>query len=582
MARTIERLGAAADPVALDVVWTRLLALVNEQAVSLQRTAFSPVVREAGDCSVGFFGIDGRMIGQAATGTPGHVLALPDCVKYLVSIHPPETLRPGDVIMTNDPYRNCGHQNDITVCTPIFKDGKAIALYASTCHVPDIGGLRRGGPNAADVYEEGILIPALKLYREGELNQDLVTLVRANVRQPNPVMGDINALVGTNEIGGKRVLEYMDELGISDLVALEDEIIGRSEKAMREAIRTIPAGVYEHAIDIDGVVEDEPTHVQVKVTVRADGTMHIDYTGSSPKSRYPINVVLNYTHAYTHYALKCAIATDLPNNAGLTMPVTVHAPEGSILNAKPPSPLGGRTRVGHFLPAALFGALGKAIPDRITAESVGFASITVAGVGGDGHQFVQDSGMTNGGTGARPNKDGLSSTGWPHGARHVPTEIVEATSPIIFHRHELRTDSGGPGRLRGGLGQVHTLEVLGARGLYRMRAYAHCVRFAARGRFGGLPGATTSAHQRSGTDVSLWEGNDLEQDAVVTLESGGGGGFFSPLERDPALVLSDVVDGYVSVASAERDYGVVIDEDALRVDDRATAERRAKLRSSAR
>jgi N-methylhydantoinase B len=573
MSRTMDRLGAA-DPVALDVVWTRLLALVNEQAVSLQRTAFSPVVREAGDCSVGFFGIDGRMIGQAATGTPGHVLALPDCVKYLVSIHPPETLAPGDVIMTNDPYRNCGHQNDITVCTPVFKDGKAIALYASTCHVPDIGGMHRGGPNASDVFEEGVLIPALKLYRKGVLNEDLVTLIRANVRQPNPVMGDINALVGTNEIGGKRVLEYMDELGISDLVALEEEIISRSERAMREAIRTIPPGTYEHAIDIDGVVEQEPTHIQVKVIVKADGTMHIDYTGSSPKSRYPINVVLNYTHAYTHYALKCAIATDLPNNAGLTMPVTMHAPEGSILCAKPPSPIGGRTRVGHFLPALLFGALAKAIPDRITAESVGFASITVTGVNRSGHPFVQDSGMTNGGTGARPNKDGLSSTGWPHGARHVPTEIVEASAPIIFHRHELRTDSGGPGKMRGGLGQIHTLEVLDTNGPYRMRAYAHCVRYPARGRFGGAPGATTRAYEAKGRAVTLWDVNRLEADAVVTLESGGGGGFFPPFERDPARVLSDVIDGYVSLESARQDYGVAIDDRRTHVDEKATAELR--------
>jgi len=315
------------DPVVLDVIWTRLIALLNEQAVALQRSAFSPTVREAGDCSIGFFGLDGAMIAQAVTGTPGHVLALPDCVRYLLSAHPPESLRPGDVILTNDPYRNCGHQFDMTVLSPVFHGEQAVALYASTCHVLDVGGLRLS-PVAGDVFEEGLLIPPMKLYRAGELNADLVEMIEANVRAPGEVIGDIKALVGTNDVGSRRVLEYLDELGIADLEEIQREILERSERAMRQAICELPSGQYRHSITIDGVKPNEPVTINVLLEIPGDGTIVVDYTGSSPRSPRANNVVLNYTHAYTSYALKCAIAPELPNNAGSLAPISVIAPRG--------------------------------------------------------------------------------------------------------------------------------------------------------------------------------------------------------------------------------------------------------------
>jgi N-methylhydantoinase B len=467
----------SSDPVVLDVIWTRLIALLNEQAVSLQRTAFSPGVREAGDCSVGFFGLDGAMIAQAVTGTPGHVLALPDCVKYLISVHPPSSLRPGDVILTNDPYRNCGHQFDITALTPVFRGDVPVALYASTCHVLDIGGSRMS-PIAADVFEEGLLIPAMKLYRGGVLNEDLVQVIRANVRTPVEVLGDINALVGTNDIGGKRVLEYMEELGISDLDQIQHEILTRSERAMRAAIAKLPAGSYSHQITIDGVDEDEPVHISIVLEIRADGIIRADYTGTSPRSRYPINVNLNYTHAYTNYALKCAIAPELPNNAGSLAPILVFAPDGSILQAQPPSPIGRRGSVGHYLPDAVFGALAQAAPDKVIAASAGLSNAQIDGTDGDGRRYISGTGLTNGGIGARPTKDGLSTTGWPHGARNVPTEISESLGPVLVLRHELRMDSGGPGTFRGGLGQTYELTTL-TPGPHAVRLSPRCFQFPA-------------------------------------------------------------------------------------------------------
>jgi N-methylhydantoinase B len=567
----------SSDPVVLDVIWTRLIALLNEQAVSLQRTAFSPGVREAGDCSVGFFGLDGAMIAQAVTGTPGHVLALPDCVKYLISVHPPSSLRPGDVILTNDPYRNCGHQFDITALTPVFRGDVPVALYASTCHVLDIGGSRMS-PIAADVFEEGLLIPAMKLYRGGVLNEDLVQVIRANVRTPVEVLGDINALVGTNDIGGKRVLEYMEELGISDLDQIQHEILTRSERAMRAAIAKLPAGSYSHQITIDGIDPGEPVTVKVRLDIRADGTMHVDYTGTSPKSHRANNVVLNYTHAYTSYALKCAIAPELPNNAGSLAPISVFAPEGSILQARSPSPIGMRSTVGHFLPTAIFGALGKAAPHLVIAGSVGLASMNVYGEH-KGRRFISGSGLSNGGMGARPTKDGLGAAGWPHGARHVPVEISETTGPLLFLRHELRADSGGPGRFRGGLGQTYELTMLSDTPTM-LRLIAHCVEVPAPGSSGGGAGARGEVSDGDGKEMSLRTPNLLERGDVVRLAMGGGGGYEDPHQRDVALVLADVLDGYVTVERARSEYGVAIDQG--RIDNAATATLRARTTTKRR
>ncbi len=554
------------DPVVLDVIWTRLISLLNEQAVSLQRTAFSPGVREAGDCSVGFFGLDGLMIAQAVTGTPGHVLALPDCVRYLMSVHPPESLAKGDVILTNDPYRNCGHQYDMTVLTPVFRGEKPVALYASTCHVLDVGGTRMS-PIASDVYEEGVLIPAIKLYHGGRLNDDLVEVIRANVRAPVQVLGDINALVGTNDVGGRRVLEYMDELGITDIDTIAREILGRSERAMRAAIQELPAGSYAHELTIDGIDPGEPVLVKVRLDIRPDGTIFVDYTGSSPKSRRANNVVLNYTHAYTSYALKCAIAPELPNNAGSLAPIEVHAPTGSILKAEPPSAISMRSTVGHFLPTAIFGALAKAAPDKVIAGCVGLASLNVNGEH-RGTRFIAGSGLSNGGMGARPNKDGLGAAGWPHGARHVPVEVSETMGPLVFLRHELRPDSGGAGRYRGGLGQTYEL-LMQADTPTALRVIAHCVEHPAPGANGGLPGACGAVTDATGAPVSLRAPGFLVAGDRVTLAMGGGGGFYDPRERDPEQVLADVLDGYVTPERARSHYGVVID--GGRIDTAATA-----------
>lgn len=553
------------DPILLDVFWTRLNAMLNEQATALQRTAFSPVVRESGDCSVGIFDeVGGRMLAQAVTGTPGHIFALPACIRNMMAEYPLAVLRPGDVLITNDPYLNCGHQYDITVATPVFRDGRAVAVYASTAHVLDIGG-RPLSAEAKDVYEEGLLIPTMKLYREGVANADLFSILKANVRTPDEVLGDISALVGTNEVGGRRLLEYMDELGIETIDGMADEILARSERAMRAAIQEIPDGEYYHETFCDGF--DEPIKIAVHLKIKGD-ELFVDYAGSSPRSPKGINVVFNYTHAYTTYALKCAIAPAIPNNGGSLKPITVSAPLGSLLNAERPSPVASRHVMGHFLPGAIYGALGQALPQKVLAE--GAAAVwytTVAGNTTEGRRYLTSI-INAGGYGARPTKDGLHAVGFPSGTTAVPVEVTEAVAPVVIRRRELTTDSGGPGTFRGGCGQTIEIEVRGEGPVF-FGSSTDRIRHPAQGMAGGGAGAPGALELR-GTPLRLKETNILKPGDVVTMKLPGAGGFFDPFARDETLVLADVVDGIVSAAAAKRDYGVVIDSSGAGVDAVAT------------
>ena len=545
------------------IMWSRLIAVVEEQAQTLLRTAFSTSVREAGDLSAGVFDAQGRMLAQAVTGTPGHVNSMANAVRHFLAAYPLATMRKGDHYITNDPWLTCGHLHDLTVVSPTFLDGRPVGLFAATVHVVDIGGLGMG-PDGRQVFEEGLAVPVMTLAREGAMNEDLLQIVRANVREPLQVEGDIYALAACNDEGSRRLVEMMREFGLSHLEALSQDIFETSREAMLDAIRALPKGTYSNELTIDGY--DKPLTLVAEMRVGADG-IHVDFTGTSPASTHGINVVLNYTLAYTAFGVKCLIAPEIPNNAGSLAPVTVSAPEGCVLNVKRPFPVAARHTVGHMLPDLVFGCLEQCLPGGVPAE--GASSLWNPQINGGGSivdELPDDVDPASvpiwstvifhcGGSGARPDKDGLSATAFPSGVRTIPVEATETIAPVVFGRREFRDGSGGPGTFRGGLGQV--IELGGADGMpISLLCNFERVAHPARGRNGGQPGAPGRVTLRSGRPIGPKGRQTVPPGDMIRLELPGGAGHGDPRRRDPALVEADVADGLISRESAERDYGV--------------------------
>ena len=567
------------DPILLEVLWNRLVSVVEEQARALMRTSFTSVVREAGDLSAGLFDRRGRMAAQAVTGTPGHINAMATSAHHFLAAYPIETLQPGDALVTNHPWQTSGHLNDFTVMTPIFRGGELVAFFGNCCHALDLGG-RGFGADGRQVYEEGLFLPISRLFAGGEPNEELLRVVRANVRTPFEVVGDLYAQAGSNEVGGARLLEMMEEFDLADIESLSDEVCSRSEHAMREAITGIPDGVYEHRTSTDGF--DEPIELVVAVRVEGDEIV-VDYEGSSPQSERGINVVLNYTAAYTTFGVKCAISPDVPNNDGSFRPIRVTAPEGSILNAQHPAPVGGRHIIGHFLPGLVHGALAKVVPERVLAQGAdSLWNTQITGQKTDGEPFTYVF-FSGGGMGARPESDGLSATAFPSGIRGVPAEVIESISPVVMHKRELRPDSEGAGRHRGGFGQEMELGVRGEDGgpPWTLSAMYDRTRFPAPGMLGGGDGAAGSVGTASGETLHPKRQQRIPAGEHLVLKLPGGGGYGDPHERDPELVRRDVEDGLVSPERALEAYGVVLTDaqHGFVVDEEATARSRAEAGS---
>ena len=540
------------DPILLEVLWNRLLSVVNEQQVALQRTAFSTIVRETQDLACGVFDTTGAMVAQSLTGTPGHINAMATGMRYLLTEYPPQRLSEGDVLLTNDPWMTAGQINDITVATPVFRAGRIVGYFANTCHAADIGG-RILSAEAREVHEEGLRLPIMKLFRKGRINQDLIKLIRANVRTPDETVGDLYAQTTSNEVGARALLGFMDEFALDSIDPVSREIMDRSEEAMRESIEQIPNGRYEHETWSDGF--DEPIRIKVAVTVE-DRDIHIDFAGSSPQSHRGINVVFNYTHAYASFAMKAAVSPEVPHNEGAFRPVHVSAPPGSILNCLPPAAVASRHILGHFLPGVIFGALAEALPLMAAGSDPIWISVFRGRPPGKPDLFTFSL-FQCGGSGARAGKDGLSATGFPSGVAGVPAEAIETLSSLVQHRRELRPDSGGPGRFRGGLGQ-NTEMGCRTEENWTVSAMVDRIDHPPQGIRGGLPGAAGELlidDQQKGQPKTLMT---LQPGRRAQLNLPGGGGFGDPLDRDPQRVLADVVEGYVSVSGAERDYGVVV------------------------
>jgi N-methylhydantoinase B len=561
----VARPNAALAQIHTQIMWNRLIAVVEEQAQTMVRTAFSTSVREAGDLSAGVFDGRGRMLAQAVTGTPGHVNSMANGVRYFLDAFPLAGMKPGDHFITNDPWLTSGHLHDITVVTPTFYRGQAVGLFANTVHVVDIGGLGMG-PDGRQVFEEGLSIPIMPLAREGRMNEDLLRLVRANVREPLQVEGDIYACAACNDEGSRRLIEMMEEFEIANLDRLGDTIVDASREATLERIRALPKGAYRNSMTMDGY--DKPLLLNAELTISDDG-IHVDFEGTSPASGYGINVVLNYCLAYTAFGVKCLVAPDVPNNAGSLAPITVSAPEGCVLNAKRPWPVAARHTVGQMLPDVVAGCLHQAIRGGVPAE--GASSLWNPQIFGGGSLVDQVEEGTDantlpefstvifhcGGAGARPQKDGLSATSFPSGVRTIPVEATESVAPVVFYRREFRESSGGAGQFRGGLGQVIEIGGAGATPVALLCNFER-VHHPARGRNGGGAGAAGIVTLRSGRPIRPKGRQTVPPRDAIQLQLPGGGGFGDSRARDPQRVRDDVLDGLITVEEARRDYGVAI------------------------
>ncbi len=532
------------------IMWNRLIAVVEEQAMALLRTAFSPIVRECGDLSAGVFDLQGRMLAQAITGTPGHVNSMARSVGHFLRHFPPGTMQPGDVYISNDPWMGTGHLHDFVLVTPTFHKDRLVALFACTSHLIDIGGIGFG-PDGKDVFAEGLYIPMSRLVDAGEINQTLLDLIRANSRAPVEAEGDVYSLIACNDTGCERLVAMLEEFGLDDLEELAERILTASRDAVLAAVRELPRGTWHYAMTLDGY--DEPIELRAALTVGEDG-IDVDYTGTSPVSRYGINVPKTYCEAYTSFGLACAIAPGVPNNAGSLSVYRISAPEGCILNAPYPSPVATRHVIGQMLPDVVFGCLDQAIPERVPAEGTSCLWTLTMGRGTGGadanaRRFMLNA-VHNGGTGARPHADGLSATAYPSGVRGTPVEITESISPLLYRRRELRPNSGGAGRMRGGLGQMIEIEALDGAPFGLWAAFDR-IEHPPRGRAGGQAGAAGRLMLDDGTPLAGKGYQEIPAGRCLIVHTPGGGGYGDAAARDPAAHAADLRDGLIEKPSAE-------------------------------
>jgi N-methylhydantoinase B len=531
------------DRIRTQILWGRLLAVVEEQAQTLIRTAFSTTVREAGDLSAGVFDTRGRMLAQAITGTPGHVNAMAASVGFFLQRFPLKQLQPGDVLLTNDPWHGTGHLNDFTVVTPVFRkdrdSDRCVALFAATSHVADVGGLGFG-PDGRQVYEEGLNIPIGYLFRAGEPNRTLLEILRANVRDPVAAEGDLHSLAACNWAGAARLLATMDEFGLDALDQAARTIIDNSRAAMLAEIRQLPRGSWHNAMRIDGY--DEPVDLVCRVSIADDG-IEVDFDGTSAICTHGINVPLTYTQAYASFGVRCVIGNDVPNNAGSLSTVRVSAPEGCILNAPRPAAVSARHVIGQMLPDVVLGCLEEPLQGRVPAEGASclFGPVFLGGrgliPGSRGEPFVINA-FYAGGTGGRPGKDGLDCTAFPSGVRSIPVEITENTAPLIIWRKEYRPGSGGEGEFRGGVGQILEFAHADGEALAVSKMFDR-IRHPPRGRQGGGPGAPARVYTSGGATLRGMGRELIPAGERMVLETAGGGGRGDPARRDPAAVAAD-------------------------------------------
>ncbi len=526
------------DPITLEVLWTRLVSTVDEAAAALVRTSFSTVVRDSHDFSCVITDASGRSLVQATDSIPSFIATLPATIKHFLDVYPAEELKPGDVLITNDIWMGTGHLPDISVGKPIFHNGKLVGFAGSTAHAPDIGGKIRS-PEPREVFEEGFQIPIMKLMKAGEVDETFIRLLRQNVRAPDEVVGDLYAQLTALDLMERRVGDVMTQYDLEDLASLASEIQNRSERAMRAAIRELPDGTYTNEMPTDGL--DVPVTLKVAVTIDGE-EVRADYTGSSPQVGKAINCAMCYTYAMTVYAIKCAAAPDLPNNEGSVAPISAFAPERTIVNPLFPASGGSRALIGHFLPALIFGALSKVVPDRIMAGTGSpLWCVNLAGVKSNGKPFANLF-FFNGGMGATHRTDGQNCLSWPSNISSTPTEVIEQLSPMRIHRRSFRTNSGGEGRYRGGLGQEVEFEFLNESPA-ALAMLAERTKTSAPGIGGGEKGALGKL-EINGVNVDPKAQHIVQKGDRLVLATPGGGGYGKRSDRDVGDMERDKILGY--------------------------------------
>ncbi|MDO6729045.1 hydantoinase B/oxoprolinase family protein [Marinovum sp. 2_MG-2023] len=536
------------DIVAQNVLWNRLVSVCEEQANALMRAAFGAIVREAGDLSAGVFDANGDMLAQAVTGTPGHVNTMAASVRAMLAFVPADSLKPGDVLVTNDPWLGAGHVFDFVVVTPAFLDGDIVGYLASTSHIVDIGG-RGWSAEAASVHEEGVTFPVMHLRRGKALNEDLLAIVTANSRVPHEARGDILSLLSCNDTGVARLLDLMGEYGLADLVTVAEFIFERSAIGTKKALARAAQGIYENTMMLDGY--DAPIELRARMTI-SDGAIAVDLSGSSPAVGRGINCPLNYSAAYASFGIRALLTPDIPNNQASLDAITITAEPGLVVSAERPSPVSARHVIGQALPDLMLGCLEQALPGEVLAESAG--ALWTLSLSGAGKTPFTSLNVALGGMGARPETDGLSTTAFPSGVGSVPVEAAEVAAPVIYHAKEFICDSGGAGQYRGGLGQRIEIGSRINEDMFMSAAAFERLTSGPEGRQNGKRGANGKVSITDGTEVTDKGMYRIPAGERVILQTPGGGGYGAPAARDQTALDRDVADGLVSQNSAREIY----------------------------
>lgn len=538
------------DAITLEILWSRLIAIADEAAATLVRTSFSTILRESNDYACGILDAHGYSLADNTQSIPSFVGTLPRTCRWILEQIPASSLEPGDVVITNDPWLATGHLPDVTMFTPIFHRSRLVAIAGMIGHMPDIGGTLWSA-DAQEMFEEGLRIPPCKLMRKGEVNLDVYRFIEANVRVPGQVWGDLQALMAAGDTAARRIQEFLQDQKMEDLSTLAQAIQSRAEASMRQAIREAKDGVYTYTLQSDGY--DSPLKICATITIRGD-EVTVDYAGTSLQINRGLNCVFNYTYAYTCYPLKCALDPLTPKNEGSFRPFTITAPEGSLLNPHFPAPVNARQITGHLLGCAVFGALAPALPQRVIADSGSAPTCRAVFSGrlpsGQKFSFIL---FANGGMGARPDRDGLSTTPFPTNSTCASIEVMENLAPLIVWKKELLPDSGGPGTWRGGLGQEIALEVVSTEPL-AVSLISDRRDHPALGLFGGLPGGPVRFVLNDGQFIHPKARSSLKPGDRLTIQYAGGGGYGPPDRRDRDRVQWDLRNGYITSHAAREIY----------------------------
>jgi N-methylhydantoinase B len=570
------------DPIKLEIYWARVIAIANEMMETLIRTSFSTVIRINRDCSAAIFDHEGRMLAQPDHSAPGHIGCMPGVVRRILKEFPAASIKAGDAFITNDPWIGAGHSPDIYIVSPIFYRDKLAGFACTVAHHIDIGG-RVGPTDSQDVYEEGLLIPPMRLYRAGERNEDLFRMIETNVRLPHIILGDLDAQMASNRLGSERLIEFGKDYELDEFSHVANAITSSTEKAMRDRIRDLPDGVWKTHHELELMDENgKRITINLKAEIKGDSIV-FDYEGTSPQVRRPINCVLNYAMSYTVLGLKMLLAPEIPYNEGTQLPVTVKAPEGSILNPRWPAAVWRRAVMGMQLPEIVFDVLTPVLPDKIIAGcgSTPMWLWLLSGWRPNGSRFVFQTHFM-GGLGARNDKDGLTTAAFPYNMTDSPIEIFENGCPVVVHRRELLPDSGGAGRFRGGLAQEIAFSPAPAslgkiEGPLTASFSTGHLRSGPRGLSGGNSGAAAVVKVNDTAVTNPLVTLKLNTDDILTMRLPGGGGYHSPLTRDPNDVRDDVQEGFVSPAAAKSVYGVALSGPDNAVDSAATKRLRQQV-----